>query len=191
MYACFKVKHGEPGQIPSAKKRVEELWDKRKILNVFDVHRQFISPVHSKLRKYLNSPDVRAAIRIPMNVQPWEDCRKLRYLRGHYVYAEAKKIIVNKFRVLLYYGDTDAVVSFLNRQKFLSAMGLKQKEQRKPWIYARELAGFVANYEDDVTFVTFRGVGHIVPLWAPAQAQYVIRRFIENLTIGVTNCVHS
>lgn len=147
-------------------------------------------------------------------VRPWTDHQRLpttrlsrlRYLRGHYVYAEAKKIIVNKFRVLLYYGDTDAVVSFLNRQKFLSAMGLKvryalahierprdfqQKEQRKPWIYARELAGFVANYEDDVTFVTFRGVGHIVPLWAPAQAQYVIRRFIENLTIGVTNCVHS
>ncbi|KAH7717632.1 Protein F41C3.5, partial [Aphelenchoides avenae] len=184
--------------IPSVKKVVEELWGRRKILNIFDVYRKCISPgggVHSKLRHfsehplpscevnlttYLNSPKVRAAIHIPKNVAPWEDCRKLRYARGHNVYDEAKKIIDNKIPVLMYYGDTDAVVSFLNGQKFLAAIGLKQKEQRKPWTYAGELAGFVAHYEKDITFVTFIGVGHMVPLWAAAQAQYLVQRFIED-----------
>lgn len=50
---------------------------------------------------------------------------RLRYARGHNVYDEAKKIIDNKIPVLMYYGDTDAVVSFLNGQKFLAAIGLK------------------------------------------------------------------
>lgn len=46
------------------------------------------------------------------------------------------------------------------------------------WMYGAEMGGMKTVYEGGLTFITVRGVGHMVPQWAPAQIQQAISRFV-------------
>ncbi|KAH7704510.1 Serine carboxypeptidase F41C3.5 precursor [Aphelenchoides avenae] len=99
------------------------------------------------------------------------------------VYKDVSMLLANGVRVLLYYGDTDAVCNFLMGQKFPVQLGLKETEAERPWFLKGRLAGFKTTYAEGLTFVTVRGVGHMVPHWAPARAQYLMETFVKNATI--------
>ncbi|KAH7697148.1 Protein F41C3.5 [Aphelenchoides avenae] len=93
---------------------------------------------------------------------------------------QVNKTLASGVRALLYYGDTDAVCNSLLGQKFAASLGLKQKTPKTPWMYGAELGGFKTVYEGGLTYVTVRGVGHMVPQFKPAESQQVIRRFLAD-----------
>lgn len=45
--------------------------------------------------------------------------------------SDIKYIVRNKIRILLFYGDTDAVCSHMHAQKFLDHLGLSVKKKQK------------------------------------------------------------
>ncbi|KAH7694160.1 Serine carboxypeptidase F41C3.5 precursor [Aphelenchoides avenae] len=81
------------------------------------------------LASYLNSADVRKALHIPHFVAQWMECSETitnpAYQMSDDVYKEVSMLLANGVRVLLYYGDTDAVCNFLMGQKFPVQLGLK------------------------------------------------------------------
>ncbi|KAF6172876.1 hypothetical protein GIB67_035430, partial [Kingdonia uniflora] len=48
-----------------------------------------------------------------------------------------------------------------------------------PWYNHREVGGWTTIYEG-LTFVTVRGVGHQVPIFAPKRSLQLIKHFLAN-----------
>lgn len=137
---------------------------------------------------YLNDKDVREALHIPKDLPRWELCSAAVGTNYKMLYQSMKlqylKAIAAKKRIMLYNGDVDMACNFLGDEWFLRSMNLDVKKPRKPWYYKAEdgttqVAGFVTEY-DNVTFVTVRGAGHMVPTDAPIQAFGLFQKFIQN-----------
>ncbi|KAH7725384.1 Serine carboxypeptidase F41C3.5 precursor [Aphelenchoides avenae] len=132
---------------------------------------------------YLNGDDVRRALHIPDFVQRWSECDGSMpgYNKTvHSVLNQTKNLLASGVRVLLYYGDTDSMCNFIMGQRFAASLGYKETSQKEPWALSVGLAGFKTDYEGGLTFITVRGVGHMVPQWAPRRAQYFMRQFVQN-----------
>ncbi|CAK5046240.1 unnamed protein product [Meloidogyne enterolobii] len=74
-----------------------------------------------------------------------------------------KNIIKAKVPVLAYYGDTDILL-----------------KQKYPWFFEKQIGGTVTEYYG-FTLLTVRGVGHVLPEWAPERGLYILTQFL-NLT---------
>ncbi|KAG9442274.1 hypothetical protein H6P81_018128 [Aristolochia fimbriata] len=90
-----------------------------------------------------------------------------------------KKLIDAGLRVWLYSGDTDAVVPVTSTRYTIKKLGLKIIDQWRPWFSHNEVGGWVTVY-DGLTFVTVRGAGHEVPIFAPKRSRQLIRHFLTD-----------
>uniref|UniRef100_A0AC34RM70 Carboxypeptidase n=1 Tax=Panagrolaimus sp. JU765 TaxID=591449 RepID=A0AC34RM70_9BILA len=132
------------------------------------------------MQKYMNNDKVKKALNIPENVTyHWKFCRNLIYGRRYSDVSEfVKKIVDVGVKVLLYYGDTDAVCNFLMGQTFANELGLPLWKKKSPWFYNKQVAGFSTVYEG-LTFLTVKGVGHMAPQWKPAETAYAVEEFLR------------
>lgn len=89
-----------------------------------------------------------------------------------------KNIIKAKVPVMAYYGDTDIVCNFLLGERFATQLGIKLLTPKNPWIFEKQIGGTVTEYEG-FTLLTVRGVGHMVPEWAPERALYILTQFLN------------
>ena len=92
-----------------------------------------------------------------------------------------KYLIDNNIRILIYSGDTDLVVPFNGNQLWIKKLNLTVKDKWKSWKMDDEndyIAGYKVIY-DKLTFITIRGVGHLVAQWKPKEAFYIFRQFIK------------
>ncbi|KAM4692295.1 lysosomal protective protein-like isoform 2-T3 [Rhinophrynus dorsalis] len=140
-------------------------------------------------RTFLNNPFVRKALHIPPEVQQWEVCsydvysaygRVYESMKDHYL----KLLSTLKYRILVYNGDVDMACNFLGDQWFVDSLQQKVQVQRRPWLYNEEgeqqqIGGFVKEYSN-LTFLTIKGAGHMVPTDKPSAAYVVFTRFIQN-----------
>jgi Serine carboxypeptidase len=49
-----------------------------------------------------------------------------------------------------------------------------------------QLAGYITQYQHGLTYMTFKGNGHLVPKWQPREALVMISAFLTNRTGGLT-----
>ena len=87
--------------------------------------------------------------------------------------------LLPKVRGLVYNGDADSVCNFLTGQKFVASLNRKEMADRRSWISGDQVAGFVKEYEN-VTFMTVKNAGHMVPTNAPGPALQMISNFLSN-----------
>lgn len=82
--------------------------------------------------------------------------------------------------ILIYSGDTDSVVSYVNTQNALSQLNLNLKKEWSTWHTPEhnQVGGYVTVY-DELTFTTVRGAGHMVPSWRPDAAYHMFANFIN------------
>ncbi|KAK3287813.1 hypothetical protein CYMTET_4693 [Cymbomonas tetramitiformis] len=91
----------------------------------------------------------------------------------------------NKLRVLVYTGDTDPGSHPRILQDkwfpFWEKVGLKEAAAWRPWTIdgKTRMGGYVVEYEDNWTFLTVRGSGHMVPEFKPAAALAFITAFLK------------
>ncbi|KAF7632438.1 Carboxypeptidase [Meloidogyne graminicola] len=140
------------------------------------------------LQNYLNKNEVFKSLHILTNQSiVWNACSNSvgkQYIMNQDDMTPFIKTILNaKVPVLLYYGDTDSVCNFLMGQKFTEQLGYKIKTSKQPWFFNNQIGGFKTEYEGGLTFLTVRGVGHMVPQWAPARSEYILKQFINNKNI--------
>uniref|UniRef100_A0A8C5R965 Carboxypeptidase n=1 Tax=Leptobrachium leishanense TaxID=445787 RepID=A0A8C5R965_9ANUR len=137
---------------------------------------------------FLNNAYVRKALNIPPGVQQWEVCsfdvyraygRVYQSMKDHYL----KLLSAMKYRVLVYNGDVDMACNFLGDQWFVDSLGQKLLVQRRQWLYndgnIQQIGGFVKEFSN-LTFLTIKGAGHMVPTDKPVAAFTMFSRYIQN-----------
>ena len=87
--------------------------------------------------------------------------------------------LLPKYRALVYNGDADSMCNFLGDQKFVASLNRPILDDRRTWIYNNQVAGFVKEYEQ-VTFMTVKNSGHMVPTDTPGPALQMITNFLKN-----------
>uniref|UniRef100_A0A914WU84 Carboxypeptidase n=1 Tax=Plectus sambesii TaxID=2011161 RepID=A0A914WU84_9BILA len=138
----------------------------------------------SAITHYMNLPEVREALNIPVTVPEWTHCSSkvsLVYQKQYNdVAPQIKKAVNAGLRVLLYYGDTDMACNFLMGAKFSKDLGLALVAENRPWKVDGQIAGFVTAYKG-LDYLTVKGTGHMVPQWKPKEAFHMLDRFLNGL----------
>ncbi|XP_038663062.1 lysosomal protective protein-like [Scyliorhinus canicula] len=132
---------------------------------------------------WLNRADVRQALHIPDFVQTWELCSSVVSDNYQRIYGNMQdfylKLLSKGLRALVYNGDIDMVCNFLGENWFVQSLNQKKTMDYQPWIYNNQIAGFHERY-GNLTFLTVKGAGHMVPEWAPARAFNMFQSFLSN-----------
>ncbi|KAK5614203.1 hypothetical protein CRENBAI_007862 [Crenichthys baileyi] len=132
---------------------------------------------------WLNRGDVRKALHIPDILPPWDICSDV--VEQHYtiLYNTMKEVYLKLLslglRALVYNGDTDMACNFLGDQWFVEDLGFKATSSYQHWIHDHQIAGFHQQF-GNITFLTVKGAGHMVPQWAPGSALHMFQSFITN-----------
>ncbi|KAK0150055.1 Lysosomal protective protein [Merluccius polli] len=131
-------------------------------------------------KNWLNRGDVRKALHIPAVLPPWDLCSDIGYTT---VYQTMKdfylKLLSLGVRALVYNGDTDMACNFLGDQWFVEDLGIQPTTKYQMWKYDDQVAGFYQRF-GNITFLTVKGAGHMVPQWAPGPAFHMFQSFITN-----------
>ncbi|KAM5125325.1 lysosomal protective protein-like, partial [Mantella aurantiaca] len=100
-------------------------------------------------------------------------------MKDHYL----KLLGTMKYRILVYNGDVDMACNFLGDQWFVDSLQQKLQVQRRPWLYKdgdkQQIGGFVKEFSN-LSFLTIKGAGHMVPTDKPGSAFTVFSRYINN-----------
>ncbi|XP_044520039.1 lysosomal protective protein isoform X1 [Gracilinanus agilis] len=136
---------------------------------------------------YLNNPYVRKALHIPEQVPRWDMCNFVvnsNYMRLYQTMNDQylKLLSAQKYRILVYNGDVDMACNFMGDEWFVDSLNQKQVEvQRRPWLVSdgsgEQIAGFVKEF-DNISFLTIKGAGHMVPTDKPQAALTMFTRFL-------------
>lgn len=134
-------------------------------------------------KNWLNRGDVRKALHIPDTLPPWDICSDEVGNQYTILYETVKdvylKLLSLGLRALVYNGDTDMACNFLGDQWFVEDLGLKATTPYQRWLHDDQVAGFYQQFSN-ITFLTVKGAGHMVPQWAPGPAFHMFQSFITN-----------
>uniref|UniRef100_A0A3P8T3L2 Carboxypeptidase n=1 Tax=Amphiprion percula TaxID=161767 RepID=A0A3P8T3L2_AMPPE len=132
---------------------------------------------------WLNRGDVRKALHIPDILPPWDICSDVVGEQYTTLYSTVKdvylKLLSLGLRALVYNGDTDMACNFLGDRWFVEDLGIKATTEYQTWINDDQVAGFYQRF-GNITFLTVKGAGHMVPQWAPSPAFHMFQSFITN-----------
>ncbi|KAL6113160.1 uncharacterized protein ACO6RY_11503 [Pungitius sinensis] len=132
---------------------------------------------------WLNRGDVRKALHIPDTLPPWDICSDDVGDQYRNLYPTVKdvylKLLSLGLRVLVYNGDTDMACNFLGGHWFVEHLGLAATTKYQAWLHDNQIAGFYEQF-GNISFLTVKGAGHMVPQWAPGPAFHMFQSFITN-----------
>lgn len=134
------------------------------------------------LLMYLNTPEVRMALHIPLDVKKFELCNdevNFKYQREYSTMRPQYEFLTSRVRGLIYNGDIDMACNFLGDEWFVESLGLQVKEGRRMWHQGGQVGGFVKRFTN-LDLVTVRGAGHMVPEDKPAPSLQMITSFLFN-----------
>ncbi|GFO01417.1 carboxypeptidase [Plakobranchus ocellatus] len=136
--------------------------------------------------KYLNEPAVKEALHISKEALEWTMCSSVLHYERQYntMTPQYEAAIQKKLRILVYNGDVDMACNFLGDEWFVDSLHPQNPQQRKAWYYkaadgTTQNAGFVKSF-DQITFVTVKGSGHMVPTDKPRPGIEMFINFIQN-----------
>jgi len=135
---------------------------------------------------YLNNDIVKSAIHVTNMPWTWQDGDWSKYTSTQTDLRPYYKTWVEQgvYRILIYYGDVDAAVSYLGGEQWTSQLGFPVLEAWRPWTTNGKtmMAGYVQIYQSakNFTYLTVRGAGHEVPQYKPPQALKMFECWIHN-----------
>uniref|UniRef100_A0A1W7RAT1 Carboxypeptidase n=1 Tax=Hadrurus spadix TaxID=141984 RepID=A0A1W7RAT1_9SCOR len=164
------------------------LADKRLLMNIFKTKRNISAQGDppcidsSNIAKWLNQPAVRKALHIPTNVQKWDICSGAVEMGYHQIYSTMKPQVIKlitsgKLRGLIYNGDIDMACNFLGDQWFSDSLPFQVTSEYSKWMYNDQVAGFYKKF-GNLTFLTIKGSGHMVPQDKPGPAFKMMSSFL-------------
>jgi len=139
--------------------------------------------------KYLNRADVKAALHVLQSPLDWALCSSV--LRYKSEFGDSSMIPIyrelsGQYRMLVYNGDTDGCVNFMGSQNCVAAVGNDLVQDWHPWhvsdVAGPQVAGYLTQYAHNLSFITIRGAGHMVPQWKPAEALVMFDTFVSGAT---------
>jgi len=146
------------------------------------------SVADAALTAWMNSDAVRAALHVEAAqavVGDWAECAG----GGSVVYTRLPQDetatvypgLLAKIAVLIYSGDQDECIPYLQDEEWTARMGFAVKSPWRPWFLDQQVAGYVTEFDAPVrfAFVTVKQAGHTVPASQPARALAMMSRFIS------------
>ncbi|XP_064477215.1 lysosomal protective protein-like isoform X1 [Ornithodoros turicata] len=137
------------------------------------------------ITEYLNRKDVKAALHVEESPLKWVLCNRV--VRLHYAmqYGTMKgwvwKVMnTGRVRALIYNGDFDAVCSYIGDEWFVDSLGYEATSGYEPWFVDGQVAGYYRTHKGNLTFLTVKGAGHMVPEDKPQEALQMITRFLKD-----------
>ncbi|KNA03823.1 hypothetical protein SOVF_205370 isoform A [Spinacia oleracea] len=131
---------------------------------------------------WLNNKAVRKAIHAAEERETgrWDTCTdRITYHRDvGSVIDYHKRLISIGLRVLIYSGDHDMVVPYTGSEAWTRSLGYKIIDEWRPWISNAQVAGFTQGYDKNLTFLTIKGAGHMVPEDKPREALEFYSRWL-------------
>ncbi|XP_061994682.1 serine carboxypeptidase-like 34 [Rosa rugosa] len=136
---------------------------------------------------YLNNPEVQKALHANVTgiSYPWTHCSdNITFWKDAppSVLPVIRKLVEGGLRVWVYSGDTDGRVPVTSTRYALKKLGLKIKQDWTPWYNSKQVGGWTVAY-DGLMFVTIRGAGHEVPVFAPRQALLLLEHFLADRSL--------
>jgi len=162
-------------------------WHKRSKKIAFDGSNNSPCTWSLGLQEFFNNATVQNAF----NVDPtnWQECNDTIFAlynsTGSY---EAYQYLLNtnKYKIVIYSGDTDSVVPFDDTLGWVGSFGLNVVEQWRPWwvegLFGAQVAGYVQTYQG-LTFVTVKGVGHMVPQWKRLESMVLFNSTLNGVPL--------
>ncbi|KAK9268047.1 hypothetical protein L1049_010486 [Liquidambar formosana] len=134
-------------------------------------------------KAFYNRPDVQKALHVSDGYQlkNWSICNM--DIFNNWTYSKPsvlpiyKKLIAAGLRIWVYSGDTDGRVPVLSTGYSLSSLGLPITRAWRPWYHQKEVSGWFQEYKG-LTFATFRGAGHAVPIFKPSNSLALFTSFL-------------
>ncbi|XP_072141588.1 lysosomal protective protein-like isoform X4 [Dermacentor andersoni] len=131
---------------------------------------------------YYNRRDVIEALHVEQSPHMWVPCSKtLNYTQQHLTVREVVQQLAEsgRLRGLIYHGDVDMACPFLGGDWFVRSLGYEPTSQYRMWHAGSVIAGFVQTFAKDITFVTVKGAGHMVPMDKPEESLQMISNFLS------------
>lgn len=137
------------------------------------------------LQRYFNRRDVIEALHVQQSPYQWTPCNDYIFLTYHRQHETMRKVVQelassDRLKTLIYNGDVDMVCNFLGDEWFVRSLGFQPKSDYRMWRVGRTIAGFVQNFENNVTFLTVKGAGHMVPMNKPRESLQMITNFLTD-----------
>ena len=83
-------------------------------------------------------------------------------------------------KIMLYSGNVDAVVPYVETDGYIEQIGWKVTEAKKSIVNPRgSLEGWVTKYENNLSYYIINAAGHMVPCEKPAAAFRMFESFIQ------------
>ncbi|XP_077498937.1 lysosomal protective protein-like [Amblyomma americanum] len=134
-----------------------------------------------RLQLYFNRNDVTSALHVEQCPVTWTPCNSdMTYNQQYPTMREVVQELAETggLKALIYNGDVDMACNFLGDEWFVRSLGYEPTSEYRMWRVGSVIAGFVQEYEKNITFVTVKGSGHMVPLDKPQEALEMISKFL-------------
>lgn len=130
--------------------------------------------------KFFNDPEVQKQLNMkPTNWTPCSDKVWDLYTFGTTTIPLFETFRKAGIRVMLYSGNVDAVVPYVETEEYVRQIGWKQTVPTKVVQNARgSLEGWVTGYENDLWVYVINAAGHMVPCEKPNAALHMFEGFL-------------
>jgi serine carboxypeptidase-like clade 2 len=138
----------------------------------------------TNVENYFSRPDVQSALHV-VNLTRWRVCSD-DIFSNYSILDEGsiwtfKTLMKEGLRILIYSGDSDAVVPYNGNQLWIMDLKLETIEPWRSWRVDNDpdnIAGYVVKY-NGLTFCTIKGTGHMAPMWKPKESFYMFSKFLK------------
>lgn len=132
---------------------------------------------------YFNDIDVKQKLHVDSVSQNWESCNGTigeNYKKSNdstWIFPILK---TNGIKIMLYSGNTDAVVSHIETERYIQTIGWKQVGDTTVVKNGYgSMVGWRTQYEG-LTYYVVNGAGHMVPTDRPYAAERIFKEFLSS-----------
>ncbi|CAD8082431.1 unnamed protein product [Paramecium sonneborni] len=141
------------------------------------------------IQNYLNDVKIKRYLHVDENIE-WFMCTKQQNKQFKYVSDPpiVMKVLqelldFNIYTILLYNGDADSVVPWIDTLRSLQKLNVSITEEWRPYyVKNNQLGGYTQGYLNKLRFVTVRGAGHMVPQNDRITAFYLFNQTLNEET---------
>ena len=165
----------------------------------------FVCVLESTSSDYLNNAQVQAALHTSRaNVSTWGPCGNTdkagrHALSDHRAFLHSQGLmapsqtlaalyqkLIMQLPILIYSGDVDQCVPYYYSDGWIRQLGYSATTEWMPWMYGtnsnQQVGGYTTHFNTrNLTFVTVKDSGHMVPQYAPEAALTLFRRFLSGV----------
>eukprot|EP01104_Vermistella_antarctica_P004151 TRINITY_DN14657_c0_g1_i1.p1 TRINITY_DN14657_c0_g1~~TRINITY_DN14657_c0_g1_i1.p1 ORF type:complete len:524 (-),score=79.05 TRINITY_DN14657_c0_g1_i1:84-1544(-) len=137
--------------------------------------------------QYMTSSSLLSALNVSVNSFQWDVCSShinyTQYAPSMFPYYHAL-IDSGNYRFLIYSGDVDSCVPFPGTEECVRRLNLPLVRDFTPWTVdtqnGSQVAGYQQQYAQNVSYVTVKGAGHMVPTYKPLEALALFSSFLTS-----------